>query len=296
MRVAVLLALIGCTADHVDKTAACHLSTARGAATVQDRKVIGGAAVYTPDLGLADRDDELAGSIAARRAAAWSVVEKLIHPVQLAEPSLSQPFELPAWHTWFTRDDFERVFKKLYRDFTPAQRHARATLDGATIDAGFEWNSHALDELTTDWPAQRYADYVAAIDSQEKAQGIAGANRVGYSPGAMRQLIHSYVQEDACRTAPAPDPYAPDAVVPGAPVKATEQAEVGECDWLAFGPYDAGAGTVKVSLAGDGDGDLYVRSGAVPDATTYDCRSDGDSSDESCEVPGGAPIYVSVFG
>lgn len=295
MRAVVLLALIGC-ADHVDKTAACHLSTARGAATVQDRKVIGGAAVYPPDLALADREDELAGSIAARRAAAWSVVEKLIQPVQLAEPALSQPFELPAWHTWFTRDDFERVFKKLYRDFTPAERRARATLDGATIDAGFEWNTHALDELTTDWPAQRYADYIAAIDSQEKAQGIAGANRVGYSPGAMRQLIHSYVQQDTCRTSPAPDPFAPDATKPGAPVKSTEQAEVGACDWLSFGPYEAGAGTVKVSLSGDGDGDLYVRSGAVPDATTYDCRSDGDASDESCEVEGGKPIYVSVFG
>src|SRR3954468_13966483 len=153
MRAVVLLALIGC-ADHVDKTAACHLSTAHSAATVQDRKVIGGAAVYAPDLGLADRDDELQGSIAARRAAAWAVVAKLTQPVQLAEPAVS--FELPAWHTWFTRDDFERVFKKVYRDLTPAERRARATLGAATIDAGFEWNTHALDELSTDWPAQRY--------------------------------------------------------------------------------------------------------------------------------------------
>ena len=295
MRAAVLVLLIGC-ADHTDKTAACHLSSAHQAATIQDRKVIGGAAEYAPDLGLADRDDELQGSIAARRAAAWQVVGKVLAPVTLAEPTLSQPFQLPTWGTWFTRDDFDRVFKKLYRDFTPAQRRARATLDAATIDAGFQWNTTALDELSADWPAQRYADYVAAIDSQDKANGIAGANRVGYSPGAMRQLIHSYVQQDACRTAPAPDPFAPDATKPGAPVAAKEAASLDACAWQAFGPYDAGPGDVTVTLSGDGDADLYVRAGAAPDATTYDCRSDGDSSDETCTVPGGAPIYVAVFG
>ena len=58
MRAAVLVLLIGC-ADHTDKTGACHLSSAHQAATIQDRKVIGGAAEYAPDLGLADRDDEL---------------------------------------------------------------------------------------------------------------------------------------------------------------------------------------------------------------------------------------------
>jgi len=295
MRAAVLVLLIGCT-DHTDKTAACHLSAAHQAATIQDRKVIGGASEYAPDLTLPDRDDELQGSIAARRAVAWQIVGKVLAPVTLAEPMLSQPFQLPAWGTWFTHDDFDRVFKKLYRDFTPAQRRARTPLDSATIDAGFVWNTTALDELTTDWPASRYAAYVAAIDSQDKANGIAGANRVGYSPGAMRQLIHSYVQQDACRTAPAPDPFAPDATKPGGPVNAKEAATLDECDFQTFGPYDAGDGNVTVTLSGDGDADLYVRAGSAPDTKTFDCRSEGDSSDETCTVPGGAPIYVGVFG
>src|SRR3569832_645735 len=183
MRAAVLVSLKG-SAANTDKTAPRNMSSAQQAATIQDRTVIGGAAEYTPDLGLADRDDELQGSIAARRAAAWQVVGKVLAPVTLAEPTLSQPFQLPAWGTWFTRDDFDRVFKKLYRDFTPAQRRARATLDAVTIDVGFQWNTTALDELSADWPAQRYADYVAAIGSQDKANGIAGANRVGNSTGA----------------------------------------------------------------------------------------------------------------
>ena len=296
-RTALLLLMVACGDDIGDKTAACQLSSTHSAATIQDRKVIGGAADYTPDLTMADRDAELQTSIASRRAAAWNVVGKVLAPTQLAESTLSQPFELPAWHTWFTRDDFDRVFKHVYEGLGPDGRKARATLDTPTIDAGFEWNKTALDELTTDWPAQRYADYVAAIDSQDKAQGIAGANRVGYSPGAMRQLIHSYREQDACRTAPIPDAYAPDATKPGAPVTVVEHAALAPCDFQLLGPYPAGADAmVKVTMTGDGDADLYVRAGAAPDFKTYDCRSDGDASDESCEVAGGAPIYVAVFG
>ena len=83
--------LAGCGED--DKTAACDLgpslSTASSAVTVQDRKAIGLAAPYAPDLGLAAREDELRTSIAARRAVAWQAVERA-----LTAPG--QPFALAA--------------------------------------------------------------------------------------------------------------------------------------------------------------------------------------------------------
>src|SRR5258706_8687789 len=110
MRLAsVLLVLAACGDNVADKTAACQLTSA---ATIQDRKVIGAAAPYTPDLLLAAREDELRTSIAARRAVAWQVVEKVLHPVPLADAQ----YALPAWHTWYAHDDFDRVFKKLYGD------------------------------------------------------------------------------------------------------------------------------------------------------------------------------------
>ena len=70
MRRAVLLGLLIACNGESDKTAACDLGTQASAATLQDRKIIGVAAPYVPDLGLAPRDGELEGSIAARRAAA----------------------------------------------------------------------------------------------------------------------------------------------------------------------------------------------------------------------------------
>ncbi len=293
-----LLAVVAACGDNIpDKTAACQLESA---ATVQDRKVIGPASPYPADLTLAARDDELRTSIAARRQAAWQVVERVLSPVPLGEPALAQQFggqpTIPRWQTWYARDDFERVFEKLYRDLSPAQRHARAPLDHATIQAGFAWNATALDSLP-DWPEQRYLDYLAQIDTLDRAHGISGAYRVSYSPGALEHLIASYDRQDLCRLAPVPDPYDTDPVKPAAMTSAVEHVDVDACGWHVLGPYQAGAGAqVEVAMHGDGDADIYVGRGQPPTATSYACRSIGNDSRESCAVDGGAPVYVAVFG
>lgn len=289
-----------CGDNASDKTAACDLAQQQSAATVQDRKIIGAVAPYAADLSLAARDDELRTSIAARRAAAWQVVGRVLAPTPLAEPELASTFggqpTIPAWHTWFARDDFDRVFKKLYRDLGPASRAARSPLDAATIDAAFAWNTTALDELP-EWPEQRYRDYLAAIDTQEKAHGTAGVNRVGYSEGATRHLIASYKQQYDCRLAAEPDAFATQPVRAGAPVAHAEHLELASCEWRILGPFAASAGApVKVTSRGDGDVDVYVRRDREPDPNTFDCKSAGDTSRETCQVAGGGLIYVAVFG
>jgi hypothetical protein len=299
-----LALLVACAAcgDNVDKTAACDLSAlgeTSSAATVQDRKVIGAVAPYVADLSLAARDDELRTSIAARRQVAWDAVGRALAPTPLAEPQLAASFggqpSIPAWHTWFARDDFDRVFKKLYRDLGPAGRAARAPFDDPTIDAAFAWNTVALDELP-EWPEQRYLDYLATIDTQEEAQGLGGVNRVGYSSGATRHLLRSYEQQYACRVDAPPDPFAPPPVRPGAPVTEVERVVLASCEWRVLGPVAAGAARVRVSSRGDGDADLYVRRGAAPMPHEFDCQSAGAASDETCSVDGNGPIYVAVFG
>ena len=282
--------------DEPDKTAACRLGARASASTVQDRKIIGVAAPYAADAGLAARDAELEASIALRRAAAWQVVERVLQPIPLAEPLLAPQFggqpAIPAWHTWYARDDFERVFKKLYRDLGPTGRRARAPIDAGP---GLAWNAVALDSDMA-WPEQRYLDYLAAIDTADELGGVGGASRVGYSPGATGHLIESYARLHRCRLDPAPDPYAPDPVREGRLVAETAAAAVGACEWRVLGPFQAGAAAVTVTTRGDGDADLYVRRGAAPTADDFDCRSRGDDSHEACTVDGGGPVYVAVFG
>jgi len=60
-----------------------------------------------------------------------------------------------------------------------------------------------------------------------------------------------------------------------------------------------GATAMRFSLAGGtGDADLYVRYGSAPTTTTYDCRSAGATSDESCTINGAkqGTYYVLIKG
>jgi len=148
-----------------------------------------------------------------------------------------------------------------------------------------------------EWTPQRYADYVAAIDTQDKASGIAGVYRVGYSAGAMRQLVGSYAHQYACRTSEAPGPFDPQPMRAGEMVTQREHVEVGSCEWRVLGPIAAGANAkVVVSATGDGDADVYVRQGSAPDPDAFDCKSAGSSSTESCTVDGGGVVYIAIFG
>ena len=300
-RTLLVLCVAACGPD--DKTAECDLDfgaemgTATSASLIQDRRVTGVAAPYAPDLGLAARDEELRTSIAARRAAAWKIVEKVLAPVPLGDARLATSFggaqpTVPTWATWYARDDYDRMFKHLYQGLGPAGRRARAPLDP---EAGFAWNALALDGVP-EWPEQRYLDYLASIDTPELAQGLVNATRVVYSPGALGHLLKSYEPMHQCRLTPTPDAFAESEVRDGEPITAREQVALDKCGWRVLGPFQAGDAPVTVTSRGTGDADLYVRRGEAPDAATYDCKSDGDSASESCEVDGGGPVWVAVFG
>lgn len=290
-----VLGLVACGDNAEDKTVACRLASTSSAATIEDRYVLGEGAPYVPDLTFAARDAELAGSIAARRQAAWQVVERVLDPVAIAEPALEPKFgtpELPAWRTWYARGDFDRTFKTLYRALTPEGRGARAPIDAST---GFAANAVALDNDPA-WTPQRLDDYVGAIASLDQLNGLGGAPRVAYSPGAMGHLVESYAKQYACRIGADPEPFSADPKRQPVALTQHEATTVATCELNILGPVQAGRGTVAVTLRGDGDLDLYVRRGAPPTFADHDCISDGATSDETCEVEGDAPIYVAVFG
>jgi bacterial leucyl aminopeptidase len=53
----------------------------------------------------------------------------------------------------------------------------------------------------------------------------------------------------------------------------------------SFGPFLVGAsGSFKASTTGTGDIDLYVRKAGVPTTSTFDCKSDGSTSTETCTI------------
>lgn len=66
--------------------------------------------------------------------------------------------------------------------------------------------------------------------------------------------------------------------------------------WKHYGPFSVAEGkALTATLSGTGDGDLYVRKGATPTTSLYDCRPYQSGSAEACTTASG-PIFVSVFG
>ncbi len=64
-----------------------------------------------------------------------------------------------------------------------------------------------------------------------------------------------------------------------------------------LGPYKVAAGGKLVAeTTGTGDVDLYVKKGAAPTTSSYDCRPYKSGSKESCTTDGGTDVFVTVRG
>lgn len=84
---------------------------------------------------------------------------------------------------------------------------------------------------------------------------------------------------------------------PGVAKTVNQEGTVAKNEWKTYGPFNVAAGaTLTADMTGTGDADLYVRKGAAPTLTAYDCRPYKGSSAESCSVAGPGPVYVSVQG
>ncbi|TQF15330.1 matrixin family metalloprotease [Myxococcus llanfairpwllgwyngyllgogerychwyrndrobwllllantysiliogogogochensis] len=86
----------------------------------------------------------------------------------------------------------------------------------------------------------------------------------------------------------------------GTPTTETRSGSVATGSNTSYGPFNVVAGTsFSVAMTGTGDPDLYVRFGAVPTTTTYDCRPYLSGASESCNVtvPAGVTTaYIMVRG
>jgi hypothetical protein len=207
----------------VSSLAACNSATRSAAngdkedVNPADRKILGVPAAYPADASLRGRQAELDGSMAARRAVAWATVRKVLQPVALADPGVPSGGVMPTvprFQTWYAKDDFVRMWKELYRGLGTDGRKARAPLGATAVDAIFDWNAHMVDALPT-WPADRYAEYVARLKTDEDWMAEGAGHRVSYSPAVMTHLFDNYGRVLGCMNgidAIAPDaaPIAPD--------------------------------------------------------------------------------------
>jgi len=285
----VLVAIIaaGC-AD--DDSSQCEIGITSQGVLAEDRAILGAGGAFIPDGTLRGRADELHRSQKLRREVAWQTVARVLAPVSLNQtlPNFSDA-SLPAWQTWYAKDDLSRVFQYLFEGLSAPDQQARARFDQTAIDDAFGWNVTAIEDLKN-WPQARWDAYLAAIDDADKLAGIGGFARVGYSPGASRHLLRSYPESLSCLQDGAADPFV------DTPGDSTQQAvreplSLAGCASRTLGPYFVSAGeSLIAAVGGDAVGGvtLTVHGGALPSAD--DCESGG----EACTVNGAGTYYVTV--
>ncbi|MDQ3297806.1 MAG: serine protease [Myxococcota bacterium] len=96
--------------------------------------------------------------------------------------------------------------------------------------------------------------------------------------------------DDPPATPPAPTPTPADG---GNLVYFSETITGGQ--WLEGYYFDV-TGSIRVTLSGTGDVDLYVRRGAAPTSSTFDCRPYVTGSDETCSFTGAGRYYIGLAG
>lgn len=194
--VAALLALfwVGCT-DTVSVTKPLALPQARRAVGVAP------AYVATP---LTDADGaRLKGSILERRALAWSIVAKALAPVATQAGAR----ELPAWATWYAKDDFQRMFHKVYDDMGKDERKARMPISSEALNGVETWNAQMVTTLAG-WTEERYQTWVGGVNSDERAHNLTGMSRTLFSPAVVQHVLGNYKSVNDCLDTVSAVPFA----------------------------------------------------------------------------------------
>ena len=269
----------------------CELGVATFAVQAADRKLLGQAADYPADGAVRGQEQALYTSQRARRALAWRTVGKLLAPVPLAEflPDLPDgvPAEIPRWHTFYGRDDLQRMFLHLYQDLGPEGRAARARFADSDLDLAMAWNVDVVDGLEN-WPEERWLEYLHAVDSTTEVSGIGGIGRVAYSPAAARHFLASYPDIVDCQDGGIPGPFAT-GDGSGERRVARELLALAPCGARSFGPYFVAAGeNLRATIVGDSPGLDVV---GYRENEPVECRA---QAGEPCLVAGPGAVTLTV--
>ena len=280
----------GCAAGPEPGPDICAIGRTSASLGLADRAIVGPADLYPADGSLRGREEELRRSQEARRQAAWAAAGRVLAPVALAEDLPSGvTAELPRFQTWYGRDDFQRLFHRLYEGLGPAGRAARAPFGDAAIDDALGWNAGAVHE-SENWPLERYQAYVAAIDLQAEVGGTGGIGRVAYSPGAVRHLLGSYAATLPCVRGEAPPAFVDGAGPPDRRL-VRQPLDIPACGRREIGPFFvAGGETLRAEAEGDGAATLRLLAGPA-EAREEVC---GAGPGEACVANGPGPVVVEV--
>ncbi|MBW2461202.1 MAG: hypothetical protein JRH11_06120 [Deltaproteobacteria bacterium] len=236
------------------------------ALTAPGRYVLGEAVPYASDPSIAAREEKLQVSQSERRALGWDVAQRALRPV--AVDGLAEAHDVPLFQTFYDREDLQRVVGRISE---VRGAGALGPFTEAELDDAFEWNASSVFEQEA-WPADRLADYIASMDSEERVRGAGGIERITYGPLAARHLLSSHERTGLCLAEGAPEWHEAGPESSGDPL--TERVELSTCGTERLGPYRVAPGG---SFRADIEGDVEVTMLGAPGAacTNSACEAEG---------------------
>jgi hypothetical protein len=287
------LALAGCGRVAPVPPSCEELGVAIEAAGPAERRVLGDAAPYEADRMLAARSDELARSQRARRAAAWAAVARVLRPVPIAESTAVGGADVPAFRTWYDREDLNRMFQHAYEGMGAERRAVRSPFEPSELDATLAWNTRAVDEIVG-WSPERFDEYVAGLHAQRQIDGLGGIRRILLSPSAMRHVLASYPQIMRCVAGEHPPAF----IDGSASTQSLARLEVdlARCHERLEGPFFVASGsTLSARASADSIGAVDARLAILPsiDGLPGAPRCENDAM-VGCTVEGPGPFFVSL--
>ena len=165
-----------------------------------ERRAVGRAQAYAPDVYTEEDAARFASSKKARRELGWRVLAKVLRPVPVAASSSldAGAATVPLFRTWLGGDELDRMFAKMYGDLGRDRRVARDVPTQAEVGALFAWNATSLGPNSeADFLAR-----IAKVTSPSDVDGLAGNGRTSYSPGYAKKFLEDYPTIAACDTKP----------------------------------------------------------------------------------------------
>ncbi len=230
-----------------------------------ERKAVGKGVDYPADTKLRAQLEDLTRSQKARREAAWKAVGRVLKPVKIAAKVDGQQASVPLFRTWYGKDDFERMFGKMYSELSAQDRKDRRKFTAADAKRAFDWNATSLGESSE----KDYFDRITQVKNDASVQGLGGNHRVAYSPGLFTHLLSEYGSLFDCLPKLEKDAIKGDAEPPSstnfAPCYSKEfpaDAALVKMSWyranfgdehLPLPTYKTDAATLKAKMAGTGD-------------------------------------------
>jgi hypothetical protein len=206
--------------------ATCEDGPVEAPATLPDRAVLGIAKPYEPDPSLSGRGLELLHSVRARRQVGWDIAARVLESVDIGSG------RVPRFRTWHDEADVRRAFERAFSRIGSDRRAARDPLMAGEIEEAFRYDADAVHDDPA-WSDQRYAEYLASLDTDLELQGVSGIRRITTSPDLSAHVLASYPQLDACargsRTLPVEETSTQTLL--------ETRVELGACEERDFGPF-----------------------------------------------------------